>query len=103
MCTLLPRIDALKCYLSDARLQIDNNLTENAIRPVAVGRKITCSPDHIRLHNMQPSSIHCLPLAKPKISILQTWLTETLIKIGSHPINRIHELLPGAKLSNDNC
>lgn len=35
----LPRIESLKCYLFDARLQIDNNLTENAIRPVAVGRK----------------------------------------------------------------
>lgn len=35
----LPRKEALKCYLFDARLQIDNNLTENAIRPVAVGRK----------------------------------------------------------------
>ncbi|MBK6482014.1 MAG: transposase [Chitinophagaceae bacterium] len=63
----LPRIDALKnvtCLMP--AYKIDNNLTENAIRPVAVGRKITCSPDHIHLHNMQPSSIHCLPLAKPK-------------------------------------
>src|ERR1019366_6397711 len=35
----LPRIEALKVYTSDGKLQIDNNLTENAIRPVALGRK----------------------------------------------------------------
>jgi len=31
--------EALKRYLSDGRLEIDNNLTENAIRPSAVGKK----------------------------------------------------------------
>jgi transposase len=30
---------ALKRYVSDGRLEIDNNLTENAIRPSAVGKK----------------------------------------------------------------
>jgi transposase len=31
--------EALNRYLSDGRLEIDNNLTENAIRPSAVGKK----------------------------------------------------------------
>jgi transposase len=31
--------EALNCYLRDGRLEIDNNLTENAIRPSAVGKK----------------------------------------------------------------
>jgi len=30
---------ALNRYLQDGRLEIDNNLTENAIRPSAVGKK----------------------------------------------------------------
>jgi transposase len=34
---------ALNRYLVDGRLEIDNNLTENAIRPSAVGKKIGCS------------------------------------------------------------
>ena len=99
----LPRIDALKCYLSDARLQIDNNLTENAIRPVAVGRKnYLFAGSH---SSAQHAAIFYSLFATCKAKNInpQTWLTETLIKIGSHPINRIHELLPGAKLSNDNC
>jgi hypothetical protein len=35
----LPRWDKLSIYTTDARLNIDNNSVENAIRPVAVGRK----------------------------------------------------------------
>ena len=35
----LPRWEKLCIYTSDARLNIDNNLVENAIRPVAIGRK----------------------------------------------------------------
>jgi transposase len=31
--------DSWQTYLSDGRVEIDNNLTENAIRPVAIGRK----------------------------------------------------------------
>lgn len=31
--------EPLTCYLQDGRLEIDNNLTENALRPSAVGKK----------------------------------------------------------------
>src|SRR5690625_2980967 len=33
------RWEGLSCYLHDGMLEIDNNLVENAIRPVAVGRR----------------------------------------------------------------
>ncbi|MBK6484302.1 MAG: transposase domain-containing protein [Chitinophagaceae bacterium] len=82
---------------------MDNNLTENAIRPVAVGRKnYLFAGSH---SSAQHAAIFYSLFATCKAKNInpQTWLTETLIKIGSHPINRIHELLPGAKLSNDNC
>lgn len=36
---MLQRWEALTNYLKDGRLEIDNNLAENAIRPFAVGRK----------------------------------------------------------------
>ena len=35
----IERWDALSAYLNDGILEIDNNLVENAIRPVALGRK----------------------------------------------------------------
>ena len=39
MAYCLPRWEKLCIYITDARLQIDNNCVENAIRPVAIGRK----------------------------------------------------------------
>jgi len=39
MAYVYARWDALSAYLYDGNLQIDNNLVENAIRPVALGRK----------------------------------------------------------------
>jgi transposase len=35
----LPRWDRLSLYVTDGRLQLDNNTIENAMRPVALGRK----------------------------------------------------------------
>lgn len=35
----IPRWDNLLAYLNDGSLEIDNNLAENAIRPIALGRK----------------------------------------------------------------
>lgn len=35
----IPRWDNLTAYLHDGSLEIDNNLAENAIRPIALGRK----------------------------------------------------------------
>ncbi len=35
----LPRWDRLSLYITDGRLQVDNNTIENAMRPIALGRK----------------------------------------------------------------
>jgi transposase len=35
----LPRWDRLSLYTTDGRLQLDNNYIENAMRPIALGRK----------------------------------------------------------------
>ena len=35
----MERWDKLSAYLQDGNLHIDNNATENAIRPIALGRK----------------------------------------------------------------
>jgi hypothetical protein len=35
----LPKWDRLSLYTIDGRLQLDNNTIENAMRPVALGRK----------------------------------------------------------------
>ena len=93
----LSRIDALKVYTTDAKLQIDNNLVENAIRPIAIGRKnYLFAGSHEAAEN---AAIFYSLLATCKAQGINplTWLAETLRKIATHPINRIEELLPGWK------
>lgn len=98
----LPRIEALKCYLFDARLQIDNNLTENAIRPVAVGRKNYLFAGSHSAAQSAAIFYSLFATCKAKDINPQTWLTETLNKISTHPINRIEELLPAATSLQNN-
>ena len=85
---------ALSRYLDDGRLEISNNAAENQIRPAAVGRKnwLFCGSDSggeraaafytlvrtARLNGIEP----------------EAWLIDVIARIGSHPINRLAELLP---------
>ena len=90
----LARWDKLIIYTQDGNLRIDNNLVENSIRPVAIGRKnymfagnheaaqrsamlyslfATC-----KLHNVNPIQ----------------WLTYVFENINDHKINAIEQLLP---------
>jgi len=90
----LGRWDKLNVYTLDGNLRIDNNLVENSIRPVAIGRKnylfagnheaaqrsamlyslfATC-----KLHNVNPIQ----------------WLTYVFENINDHKINVIEQLLP---------
>jgi len=83
-------------YTEDGRLNIDNNLTENSIRPVALGRKnylFAGSHDAAQRAAMIYSF-----LATCKINNVEpfSWLKDTLTKIADHPANRLEELLPGA-------
>ena len=83
-------------YIEDGRLNIDNNLTENSIRPVALGRKnymFAGSHDAAQRAAMMYSF-----LATCKINDVEpfSWLKETLTKIADHPANRLYELLPDA-------
>jgi transposase len=97
----LSRIEALKVYTTDAKLQIDTNLVENAIRPIAIGRKnYLFAGSHEAAEN---AAIFYSLFATCKVQDVnpQTWLTETLLKINGHPINRIEELLPGWKPETD--
>ena len=90
----LQRWDKLSLYTSDARLQIDNNLVENAIRPVAIGRKnylFAGSHNGARRAAMLYSF-----LGTCKINDVNpfVWLRDILRRIPSHSVNKLEELLP---------
>ena len=57
--SLLPRLSR---YVNDGRVNIDNNLIENAIRPLALGRKNICSVAMTHRHTERPLYI---PLSEP--------------------------------------
>ena len=89
--SLWPR---LKGYLDNGQWEIDNNLVENSIRPVALGRKnylfAGSHPAAQRAAMMYSFFASC---KKNGIEPLE-WLTQTLERISDHPANRIAELLP---------
>jgi transposase len=90
----LQRWDRLCLYTTNAKLQIDNNLIENAIRPVAIGRKnylFAGSHNGARRAAMLYSF-----LGTCKINDVNPfeWLQHVLNLIPNHPVNKLQELLP---------
>jgi hypothetical protein len=90
----LQRWDKLCLYATDGNLQIDNNLVENAIRPVAIGRKnylFAGSHNGARRAAMLYSF-----LGTCKINDVNPfeWLSHVLSVIPTHPVNKLQNLLP---------
>jgi transposase len=84
----------LNVYLKDGRIPIDNNLAENAIRPIALGRKNWLFVgSETGGHTAAILMTFCATCRKNKIN---TWayLKDVLQRIQSHPAKRLHELLP---------
>jgi len=88
------RWEALTAYLDDGRLEISNNAAENAIRPVTLGRKnwLFAGSDS----GGDRAAIMYTLIRTAKLNGLEpeAWLRDILRRIGSHPINRLDELLP---------
>lgn len=90
----IKRWDKLCLYSTNGILEIDNNPVERSIRAVALGRKnyMFCGSHNAarraamlysllgtcKLHHMNPHE----------------WLLDVLLRLPSHPVNRIDELLP---------
>jgi transposase len=86
--------ESLTVFLENARLSLDNNLSERQLRIIAIGRKNFLFLGHDD--------------AGDNMAVLQTlisscelngvnpaeYLTDVLIRIQTHPANRIDELLP---------
>lgn len=84
-------------YIDDGRFLIDNNLIENSIRPVALGRKnYLFAGSH---EAAQQAAIIYSLLASCKINNIEpfAWLRHTLSIIPDYPANKLHTLLPQQK------
>lgn len=81
-------------FLNKPYLLPDNNLVENAIRPLALGRKnYLFAGSHDGAHR---AAIFYTLFGTAKINDIDpyAWLADVLTRIMTHPINRIDELLP---------
>jgi transposase len=91
---MLKRWDKLLSYTTDGKLEIDNNLVENSIRPVALGRKnYLFAGSH---EAARRAAVFYSLFGSCKINNINPyeWLSDVLERIDDHPINRLEELLP---------
>jgi transposase len=95
----LSRWDGLTRFLDDGRIEIDSNVVERAIRPIALGRKnhLFAGSDGGGEHWAVIASL--IETCKMNAVNPQAYLRDVLAKIvARHPMNRIDELLPFAYL-----
>jgi len=90
----MKRWKELTLYISDGRLEIDNNKIENEIRPIALGRKnYLFAGSHESAQRI--AMIYSL-LATCKANGIDphTWLTKVLEEIPKRTVNNLEDLLP---------
>ena len=90
----LNRWAAMLRYCDDGRLEISNNLVENALRGVALGRR-----NWMFVGSMKGGEAAALFYALAGTCRLngvepEAWFTDVIERIGDHPINRIDDFLP---------
>jgi len=91
---MLGQWSKLEKYVTDGRLEIDNNLVENAIRPVALGRKNYLFAGS---HEGAKRAAMIYPLvATARLHQVEPFacLSDILRRLPDHSINKIAELLP---------
>jgi hypothetical protein len=90
----LKRWEALARYATRGDLPIDNNRIENAIRPIAIGKKNWLFSGSAR-GGVRAAAIQTL-LGTAKLNGLDpyAWLKDTLEKLPTWPNSRLDELLP---------
>ena len=90
----LSRWDKLNVYLRDGNLRIDNNLVENSVRPVAIGRKNFLFAGNHEAAGRSAMLYSLFATCKLHQVNPIEWLTYVFENINDHKINAIEELLP---------
>ncbi len=90
----IPRWDNLLGYLHDGSLEIDNNFAENAIRPIALGRKNYLFAGSTRGAERAAMFYSFFGTCKKNDVNPFDWLKKVLEVIPEYKVNRLTELLP---------
>jgi transposase len=86
----------LRCFLEYSELELSNNLAENAMRPVALGRRNWI---HVGSKEAGPQAAAIISIVETcrRLSLsLRDYLGSVLLGLGNFPINRVAELTPSA-------
>lgn len=94
------QLPKLEHYLSDGRVEIDNNKIENVIRPLALGRKnYLFAGSHAGAQRI--AMIYSFFATCKTLDVNPwEWLKDVLKQLPNHHINQIHELLPHNCMEN---
>ncbi len=85
---------ALRLFLGDGKVEIDNNAAERAMRSIAVGRKNWLFAGSDVGGESAAAIFSLIETAKINRINPQKYLTEVLTRIQDHNSQKIHELLP---------
>ena len=84
----------LKVFIYNPEVRPDNNLVENQIRPIALGRKNWLFAGSRR--GAEAIAIYYTIFNSCRLARInpEIYLKDILLRINSHPINKISELIP---------
>jgi transposase len=88
------RWPALTAYVEHGQLEISNNAAENAIRPVALGRKNWLFAGSDSGGERAALFYTLIRTATLNSAEPEAYLRHVIARIGAHPVNRLHDLLP---------
>lgn len=84
----------LECYLHNGLIEIDNNLVENAVRPIALGRKNWLRIGHADAGSRSAIIYSVLESCKRHGINTQEYLCDVLSRLPSMKITEVFELTP---------
>jgi transposase len=90
----LSRMPKTRPYLDNGFLELDNNICERAVKPVALGRKNWMFAGSERGGKAMAIAFTLIETAKLNGIDPQAWLTDVLSRITDHKITKLDELMP---------
>jgi transposase len=90
----LPRWEGLSAYALHGQIEIDNNLAENVIRPLAIGRKAFLFAGSHQAAEMTAAMYSFMATCKKNGVDEQEWLKDVFERIQSHKQKNLYQLLP---------
>jgi hypothetical protein len=90
------RLGPLSRFLEYGQLELSNNLAENAIRPIAIGRKNWLHVGSERAGPRVAAIISIVESCRRLNMRVRNYLVSVLPGLADFPINRIGELTPTA-------